>query len=663
MDLKGWKRTGDAIESGGLVDQDRVDVQKGILVLPLVQASSHRAEVSFSLRRATTRDPSRLQLPLPVPSADSVGTGELAVHAAPGLDLLPDLSNSTGISAAPVSQELNVSTSDGGTELHFRTLLPASVFVTDRVNRAREISTRSTTQIDIAQNTAQIEQRIEYTDRFEPVTELAFDVPYDVPSGSGGPDIVLLTATANTDSKIEEQGTPLHPNLPNDEPTTSSESETHEVRVMLPRPQIGTFVARIRYRYPMPKTTVADTRLAIPLIHPVDGDLTSNYFAIHAPRNLIINLDNDDESASWKPARSPTENNTPSTKLALVADSPELYLPLLIRSGRPDVPSSTIVDRVWLQTWLSNDTEQDRAAFRFRTAGSQITVELPYELPTDEIELLVDHQPAEVLSQAHGRLVVSLGPSAAGVVSEANSPVVAHTLELRSRHSYRHNVLTWHRLTPPQIEGSTALSQLYWQIVLPGDEHVIAPPAQLAPASQWQWLGTFWGRRPLKSQAELEEWVSASSQLTPADAQNQYLFTGLMPASTIELATGPRWMIVLVASAVVLGFSVACLYVPVGRRTWLLAAIALVIVVAAISFPAAALILAQASVIGVALAALGLILSRFVGRRGRIPTAPVVSPSSQRVVTPRADSFLLSPAIAASSTSPTTTLRSADSER
>ena len=136
VELNGWEITGDPIESGWLVDQDRIVVTpEGTLVLPLAQASSRRAEVSFSLRRAADRDASRLELPLPVPVADSVGTGELVVRAAPDLNLSPDLSNSAGLSTAPSSPAIDLAANGGGTELHFRTLVPAAVFVTDRANR------------------------------------------------------------------------------------------------------------------------------------------------------------------------------------------------------------------------------------------------------------------------------------------------------------------------------------------------------------------------------------------------------------------------------------------------------------------------------------------------------------------------------------------------
>ncbi len=596
-----------------------------------------------------------------MPVADSVGTGELIVRAAPDLELLPDLSNSAGLGAAPAPPAIDPAANHDGAELHFRTLLPAAVFVTDRTNRAREISTQAIMQIEIAQDAAQVEQRIDYSVRFEPVTELAFEAPNELASAADGLDILLLT-TANGDTQAEEQGTPLHLTSVKDENSASSQSPTRPLRAMLPRPQIGKFSVRIRYRVPLPKPGAVDADWPIPLAHCVDGKPGPDRVDVRAPRSLTVSLNTASEAVPWKPAHAANENNASTSTYGFVADHPEPYLPLIVRAGRADLPSSTIVDRVWLQTWLSNDVVQDRAAFRLRTTGSQATVELPPDKAAGEIEVLVDRRPAEVLSRAPGRIVVRLGPAGGGTANETTPATVAHTLELRSRQPYRHRVLTRHRLTPPQIDGSTALSQVYWHIVLPSDEHVIDAPTQLASASQWQWLGSFWGRHPVKSQADLEEWVGASEQLAPADAQNQYLFTGLLPVATIELATGPRWLIVLAASAAVLALVVAWLYVPAARRTWILVAVLFAIAIAAIAYPTAALLLAQASIIGVVLAVLSLMLSRIAARPARTSVSPIVSPSSQRMATPRIDSMFVPPFVAAS-TAPTTSLRISDSDR
>ncbi len=85
IEIGGWELSGEPVESGGLVDEEGITVSpKGTLTLPLAQASSRKAEVAFSLRRALDRNASAIQLPLPVPIADSVATGELTVRASGG---------------------------------------------------------------------------------------------------------------------------------------------------------------------------------------------------------------------------------------------------------------------------------------------------------------------------------------------------------------------------------------------------------------------------------------------------------------------------------------------------------------------------------------------------------------------------------------------------
>lgn len=664
IDLNGWEITGDPVESGGLVDQDQIVVMPdNILVLRLAQASSRRAEVSFTLRRPTSRDTGRLELPLPIPAADSVGTGSLIVRAAPDIELLPDLSTSTGLTAAPAQQASDATAADTGIELRFRTLLPAATFVADRSNRPRDVSTQTSTQVELAQDSAQIDQRIDYVVQFEPISELVFEVPLGMWPDLNKLEISLLPSANGSESKTEELGTPLHLTPSEDEFAALTQSDSRLLRVMLPRPLIGRFAIKIRYRLPQPTLSTNDTEWLIPLPRPADGRLTSNRATVHAPRNLTVGVDTTMDDSSWKPVQTPAENNSLNSSYAFSADAPEQYLPLTLRAGRSELASPTIVDRVWLQTWFSNGVQQDRSAFRFRTSGEQTTVELSPEAITGEIEVLVDRQPAEVVSRAPGRIVVKL-PQPQGIPAVGNGSTAAtHTLELRSRFPYRPSVLTRHRLTPPQLEGSTALSQVYWHIILPGDQHVVGSPEQLTSASEWQWLGSFFGRHPLKAQPELEQWTAASEQMAPTEAQNQYLFTGLLPVASIEVITAPRWLIVLAASSGVLALALTWLYVPYSRQTWILAAVAAAIAAAAIAYPTAAFLLAQASIVGVVLAAVAFALSRIFARPAFAPIVPVVAASSQRLPTPRMDSILMPPAVAAASTAPTASLRLSDSER
>ena len=182
-------------------------------------------------------------------------------------------------------------------------------------------------------------------------------------------------------------------------------------------------------------------------------------------------------------------------------------------------------------------------------------------------------------------------------------------------------------------------------------------------ASQWQWLGGFFGRQPIKLQSELEEWTNATEQPGPTDAQNVYLYTGLLPVSSIELTTSPRWLIVLAASAIVLAISTLLMYLPTGRRNWVLAVLACAIAAGAIAYPTPALLVAQAAAIGLVLSVVAVLLSHLSRAPIRIPVAPVVSQSSQRMATPRSDSRLMPPVISAASTAPTASLHISELER
>jgi hypothetical protein len=661
VELDGWEMSGEPVESGGLVDQDQVSVTpEGTLKLPLTQASSRKADVSFSVRRALDRDASRLRLPLPVPIADSVGTGELTVRAPAETELLPDLANSTGLATSPASEAIPT-IADSSIELHFRSLQPNAVFVANRANRSREESAQPTAQVEITADSAQVDERIEYVVRYEPVKELVLEAANILPIEDEGIEAALVAVPAGATSDGSEQRTPLHLESIADENEPSA-TGTRQFRAVLPQPRVGKFTVALHYRIPRSQQASNGGSFQVPLLSPTDSRVNSERAIVRTPRGVFASLSPRADSSSWKANEPHGTRSVPGTGYEFVAERAESTLPLVISAMDSSAPSATIVDRVWLQSWLSGGIEQDRAAFRFRSSNPQTTVELPPDAPPGEVEVLVDGQPAEVSSRAAGRIVVRLGRDASNAGDAATADATTHTLEVRFRHPFQQTLVTPLLLTPPQIDGTTELSQVYWQIVLPSDEHIIRSPNQLVSASEWQWLGSFWGRRPTMSQPDLETWSGASPQSSPVDADNQYVFTGLLPVSSIVIVTAPRWLIVLAASSSALVLLAGWYYLPVTARRWLLVALVFVIATAAISYPTAALLLSQASVIGVVLAALSVGISSLMARPRRPPAAPTISPSSQRAITPRTDSIVIPSVMAAASTAPTVTLRTSDSE-
>jgi hypothetical protein len=165
------------------------------------------------------------------------------------------------------------------------------------------------------------------------------------------------------------------------------------------------------------------------------------------------------------------------------------------------------------------------------------------------------------------------------------------------------------------------------------------------------------------SQTDLEKWLGATAQIAPAADENQYLFTGLLPVSSIALVTAPRWLIVLLASSSALALLVGWFYLPTRTRPWMLVALIVVIAATAIAYPTAGLLIAQASSIGVVLSLLAMFLAQWMSGPSRRRSAQTFAPSSRRILTPRIDSIVMPPAIAGASTAPTVALRTSDSER
>jgi hypothetical protein len=661
--MEGWSITGSPLASGGLVDLDKIlRAPDGTLTLPLAQASTPRAEIVLSLRHPIPRDQQRLELPLPVPEDATIGTGDLTVRATPDVELQFDSQNSVGLAAAATPNAADPQTGTG-TGLHFRTVLPNAVLVANRLSRAQQISAEAVALVEISAGGASVDQQLNYDVQHVPVKELIFEAPHELWIEEDQIKVALVTTTLN-DTTTGQGETPLviAPAAEDLEATNSGVST--RFRVPLPQPRLGQFTVHVRYRVARPNAANTNVTWPLPLVRPTGTQGTDLRARIHAPRGWTIALDANADDSTWRPAATDSEIERPGSVRSYVARAAETVLPLTVTASNFNPSSATMVDRIWLQTWFSGGVRQDRAAIRFRTAGSEATVELPEPSPQSsavEIEVLLDGEPAEVLSRDEARIVVRVGRSAAdnGELDEAKP--AEHTLELRSRQPVNGGLLTRHRLSPPLLVGGRALAQVYWQIVLPGDEHVVRSPERMSSASRWQWVGSFLGQRPVMSQTELEKWAGASEQQGPAAAQNEYLYAGLASVLSIDFITAPRWLIVLFASSVVLAIALIWINVPVARQSWIVAAAASIIAGLAVAFPIPAVLLAQAAAIGVVVALLALLLRRATSRPSHWPVT-VSGGSSQRQVSPRSDS-ILAPPMSAASTAPTVPLRISDSHQ
>jgi len=563
-----------------------------MLVLPLTQASSRRAEVTLVLRRSTPRDAGELSLPLPIPDADSVAPADVAISAAPEVELLPDMQRSRGLVPTPVSNNTPQETSSLGEQtLHYRALVSDAVFAAKRAIRSSAVAANVETTLAIDPQQIQATQDVSYVVQYQPIELLTFDVPA---GWSLGNDQIEVWSAERKSAPVVVAVQPE---------AAVSNSALRQVHVVLPQPRMGSFRARLKFDAAEPAEQLGPGPVRFSLPQPSGVRVDGNRATITSVPELAVSLDASNGSA-WQRAGEAGADST----LTIVATKPRPELLLRIDPSSPNRRQTTVVQRVWLQTWQAGSTVQDRAVFRFCTSRPAATVELPPLVSADEVEVLVDGKLAEVSTRQAGRLQLDLP------LGEQGDGPVAHTLELRYRRPAATGLLASQEFTPPQLVGSSTLSEIFWQFVLPGDRHIARVPAQLVPVDAWQWLEIFFGRRPTMTQAELEAWSGATAQLAPSAAQNVYLFSGLAPVASIEVLTAPRWLIVLVASGVVLALVILWTHVPAVRRGWIGLLAAAAIVALAVSFPTPAVLVAQASVVGILLSVVALVLRRRLTR-------------------------------------------------
>ncbi len=645
VQLAGWELTPEPIESNGLVDRDRVLVtHDGLLVLPLAQASSRRAEIAFNLRRAVARDATALELPLPVPESDTVAAAELVVAADAAIELLPDVSESRGLSPTPVTGDAPLdAAADGRQQFRFRALMPGAVFAAKRSIRPSETTAEIDTRLAVDWRQMRATQDAAYRVQYQPLEELTFELPDGW--SIAGDQFEIVPATPGSEPIVVAAVT---------EPASHGRP-TRIARATLAQPRLGQFHVRATYEITESAWLLSVEEHSMALPRPVGARITGHRVEVSAASNMSVSLDAVANS-TWLPLG----GSNRKSRLVVLSGGPPSDLPLVVEPIARDRPQAATVERVWLQTWQVGDTIQDRAAIKFRTTGADVTVELPPLSTTRDVEVLFDGELASTSTRQDGRLIVELSKSRSASEVAASS----HTLELRYRRPAPVGLVTRHALTPPQLVGGSTLSEVYWQVVLPGDRHIIQTPDQLLPLDPRQWLEAFSGRRASKSQAELEAWVGATNQLGPSSAQSSFLFSGLAPVASIELLTAPRWLIVLVASGVILAVVSLWMYVPVVRRGWIAILFAVLVAGLAIAYPTPAVLLGQASVLGVFLAAIALALRRWTASRTALQPPPTAGSTNIRLRSSlRTDSFLAPLPVPSNSSAPTSTLAAPEVDR
>jgi len=382
------------------------------------------------------------------------------------------------------------------------------------------------------------------------------------------------------------------------------------MRVALPKTCIG--LCEINARYPLLSAAATESTLHIPLLMPLDVELTSNIATITPAADQQVAV----APGAWAAVEGGLiQAASPRTReLSAAQRTAELTLKLRGENGGN---AAINIDRAWIQTCITQQpsaARQDQVVLQFATRRHELTITLPDGAARDQATV-----------QVNG---MAVAPRAAG----DNALIIPLPNDIEQQR-YVLN-LQYHFPGPragrgamkfefPSLGEDAWVRHAYWQLLLPPEEHLVIAPRGMTGEFAWGWNHFYFGRQPLLNQVDLETWAGLShpGNLPAPTGMNVYLFSSLGRIDSCEIVTSGRSTIVFLSSGVALLAGLLLIYVRAARHpVVLLAATALLAGLAAI-YPELALLAGQASAVGLALVLLAAFLRQLItgSVRPRLP--------------------------------------------
>ena len=600
-------------------DGDAPPTRSRLVSIPLEQPSTGEIEVTIRAHQEIKPGTGSLRVALPRPEADSLSPAVVAVWPADNVELTPDGKATVGLEPTPEAtvgpvrhqgvppKEIRKGQQD---PLLYRGEGGDAVFAAGFEVREREIAVDVTSEITLSEDKAKVRQTIAYAIAYEPLGELTIEVPWEL----AGPDALEVA--------LDDQSlTPLP--LP-DQAEGPEAGRPVRQRIVLPAARIGRCELEVRYSIEVGellpnRSVICD----IPLVMPVEGEVSSNKLYVAAPQGVEVRC----RGEHWRPWEVPTGQLPGRGGLALIADQ---RVGRVVLGAHHEGLVSAVVERAWVQTCLIHGARRDRAVFCFTSDQDELELILPAGVNPRQVEIFLGSENVEDRERVR---VQATSDEPLRIPLSGNSSPRRQWLEVQYGFSDPRPEPGRLSLELPRLGGEIWVQRMYWELVLPQNEHVIVGPDELVAEYQWGWTGSYWGRKPLVEEVELEAWWGASRGTEVPKATSRYLFSSLGSVARCELRTASRWLIVLGASSVVLVAGLLLIYVPACRHPAALLAVAILLVGAAVLYPGPALLASEAGSLGLALALLAGLLYRTLGpgRSGgqwREPSSSILDRSS-----------------------------------
>jgi hypothetical protein len=562
-------------------------------------------ELKLEAHRTFPRDATQLSLTFPRPLADSVAPANILVFAADNLELSTQASELAGLSADSTAGKWNGSQQP---RLAFRDFGggEGAQFVANlrRLSRATAVSARAT-----ARRTGQklqVEQTLEYRIAHEPLRTFTIVCPRELIVGG---DLQLVVDGERVDWTAAVGADPAG-------------DDVQPIQFTAPREKLGICRVVASYSIQLPGDSADTSFIDLPLVLPSDegtNQFTEQHLEFDLGEGASIEPDFDEVGEAAQPAP------------ASIAGRPEftwsqamLRSRWMMQAAQQAAGAPLNVSQMWIQTWLTPQLRQERVVMRLTPLAEQIRIRLPSLFREEGLQTAIDGRPAphNMLRELR-QLVVPIPPAARG--RECAVEIFYSLDPPRSRLGTLQT-----ELQTAKIEDALPPRRVYWQVVTPGDRHLVLPPTELTSEMAWSTDGLSVSQRPVLDQRQLESWMKASRQALLPRASNEYLFGALGRWPTMTVGLAHRRAIAAVASALFLAGGLLLIHVPRARHPSLILLVAVVLGAAAVVSPATALLAAQGALLGILVTMVAVAIAWFSpGPSAAVPQSLAAQPRTR----------------------------------
>ena len=644
-DLDGWTVDQVLSRPADLVDPDAIRIESGTLVSIPIQAASGSLPEQFEIQLRAHRDLATQTdlvveqvIDIPRPGVDSLLSstvftllpGLLIVSPDDNVEMVPQIEQIIGL-----TQETRLSEAETGllpqrqqAPLVYRDRGDAASpsFVARLQIRQRNTTVASLSRVSVDEQQVQLRQELRFGVAYEPIKQLSLEVPSSLVIRR---DLqVFLFPLVNTgiqDSELQLESLPW---VEDPEKSAGDRDLRRVIRVDLLQERIGQFRILLRYSIRLP-TLLVDQPVTVPVGLVIPYRTPTTIFQDNQVELVVDSMvQASPREGSWQRDDGPGRRISQSVDPIFAATETTDVLPLLVSLNRLGASASTQLRQLWLQTYLTETVRYERAALRVSTRDRRLQIQLP-ELAqgnTSNLRIAIDKQPLSarnVVINEQGALEIPLPPS---------RDAVEMVIEIWYWTNPGSHLTGFVSVEPPRVIGANSADRIFWQLVTPGNEHLLEVPVHMTPEQEWLWNGWSWRRTAYMDQQDLERWVGASFQQAVPVQTNQYLFSSIGPVRMFTVTTVRRSSLVMVVSGLILLVGLVLIYIPAVRHPSLLFVVGVVLTASAVSWPEIVLLVVQAALLGGGLVGLARLLQwtlfwrlrdgpRLLGRAGMVEGA------------------------------------------